>query len=98
MDLAPLPTAAIADACVRLRLPARGVPGLTPVLQGCMVAGRVLPVRHAGSVDVFFEALHAAAPGQVLVIDNAGRLDEGCIGDLTALEAMHRRCAAILVD
>lgn len=28
-----------------------------------------------------------ANPGDVLVIDNAGRADESCIGDLTALEA-----------
>jgi regulator of RNase E activity RraA len=29
----------------------------------------------------------AAQPGDILVIDNHGRTDEGCIGDLTALEA-----------
>ena len=31
--------------------------------------------------------MQGAQPGDVLVIDNGGRLDEGCIGDLTALEA-----------
>ena len=93
-----LPTAAVADACVRLQVPARALTGIRPVLPGRTVVGPVLPVRHAGSVDVFFEALHAARPGQVLCIDNGGRLDEGCIGDLTALEAMHHGCAAILVD
>jgi regulator of RNase E activity RraA len=62
------------------------------------VAGPVLPVRHAGSVDVFFEALQAAPRGALLCIDNGGRLDEGCIGDLTALEAMHHGCAGIVVD
>ncbi|MEA3165915.1 MAG: hypothetical protein QOJ26_784, partial [Thermoplasmata archaeon] len=94
----PLPAAAVADACVRLDVPARAVTDLTPVLPGAVVAGQVLPVRHAGSVDVFFEALQAARPGQVLCIDNGGRLDEGCIGDLTALEALHHGCAAILVE
>jgi 4-hydroxy-4-methyl-2-oxoglutarate aldolase len=93
-----LPTAAVADACVRLKVPARAVVGVHPVLPGRVVAGPVLPVQHAGSVDVFFEALQAAKPGQVLCIDNGGRPDEGCIGDLTALEAMHHGCAAILVD
>ena len=96
--LEPLPTAAVADACVRLKVTPRPVLGLAPVLPGSMVAGPVLPVRHAGSVDVFFEALQAARPGQVLCIDNGGRLDEGCIGDLTTLEAMHHGCSAILVD
>lgn len=93
-----LPTAAVADACVRLKLEARAVVGITPVLPGSMASGPVLPVRHAGSVDVFFEALQAAKPGQVLAIDNGGRLDEGCIGDLTTLEALHHGCVAILVD
>lgn len=98
MDLPALPTAAIADACVRLQVPARQVTGLYALIPGRIVAGRVLPVQHAGSVDVFFEALQGAAPGSVLCIDNGGRLDEGCIGDLTALEAMHHGCVAILVD
>src|SRR5687767_3829987 len=97
MDLPPLPTAAIADACVRLKVPDRAA-ALRPVLPGRTVAGRALPVRHAGSVDVFFEALQAAQPGDILCIDNGGRLDEGCIGDLTALEAMHHKVAAIVVD
>ncbi|HUR25760.1 MAG TPA: RraA family protein [Candidatus Thermoplasmatota archaeon] len=94
----PLPTAAIADACVRLKVAPRAVTGLYPLMPGRLVVGPVLPVQHAGSVDVFFEALQSAKPGQVLCIDNGGRLDEGCIGDLTALEAMHHGCAAILVD
>src|SRR5262249_47569420 len=43
--------------------------------------------RHVGSVDVFLEAFEAAAPGDVLVVDNGGRLDESCVGDLVVLEA-----------
>ena len=46
-----------------------------------------MPARHYGSVDVFLEALSSAGPGDVLVIDNGGRTDEACIGDLVALEA-----------
>ena len=98
MQLQPLPTAAIADACVRLKVPVRQVTGLYALMPGRIVAGPVLPVQHAGSVDVFLEAVQAATPGSVLCIDNQGRLDEGCIGDLTALEALHHGCAAILVD
>ncbi len=36
-------------------------------------------------------------PGNVLVIDNRGRLDEGCIGDLTTLEAQVSGLAGIVV-
>lgn len=63
-----------------------------------MLAGPALPARHAGSVDIFLEAFQGAKPGQILVIDNQGRPDEGCIGDLTALEALHHGIAAIVVD
>jgi regulator of RNase E activity RraA len=38
-----------------------------------------------------------AEPGDVLVIDNGGRMDEGCIGDLTALEAQGYGLAGIVV-
>ena len=47
----------------------------------------MLPARHYGSVDVFLEAMAQAEPGDVPVIDNGGRLDEACIGDLVLLEA-----------
>jgi 4-hydroxy-4-methyl-2-oxoglutarate aldolase len=43
-------------------------------------------VRHYGSVDIFLEAMTSAKPGDILVIDNGGRTDEACIGDLTVLE------------
>lgn len=61
------------------------------------LTGPALPVRHSGSVDVFLEAMQAAQPGDVLIIDNGGRLDEGCIGDLTALEAKNCNLAGIIV-
>jgi regulator of RNase E activity RraA len=38
-------------------------------------------------VDIFLEAMEGAAPGDVLVVDNGGRLDEACVGDLMVLEA-----------
>lgn len=86
--LASLTTAHLADACVRARVPVRCAPvGLRPVVTGSRVAGRVAPASHAGSVDVFLEAFEDAAPGDVLVVDNGGRLDEACVGDLVALEA-----------
>nr|WP_236646794.1 RraA family protein [Micromonospora acroterricola] len=81
-------TALVADACVRLGVPTRvAPPGIRAVEPGQRVAGRVLPVRHYGSVDVFLEAFERAEPGDVLVIDNGGRSDEACVGDLAVLEA-----------
>ncbi|MFZ5898949.1 MAG: RraA family protein [Bacillota bacterium] len=95
---AGLSTPLIADACLRLGLPLRPAPpGIRPVLPGSRMAGRVLPARHYGSVDVFLEAMMNASPGDVLVIDNGGRLDEGCVGDLTVLEAMACGLAGMVV-
>jgi regulator of RNase E activity RraA len=97
----PLPSAAVADAVVRHGLDLRlGPVGLEPVIPGVVVAGAALPVRHVGSVDVFLEAIERAgnaARGRILVIDNGGRLDEGCIGDLVTLECANAEIAAIVV-
>jgi len=95
---AQLSTPLIADAALRLKIPFRmSPPGIQPVIPNQRIAGRALPARHFGSVDVFLEAMQDAQPGDVLVIDNGGRLDEGCIGDLTALEAENCRLAGIIV-
>ena len=91
-------TAAVVDACVRLGVQPRVAPaGLTPIEAGMRVHGRVRPARHVGSVDVFLEALNGAHAGDVLVIDNAGLLDEGCIGDLIVLETKNAGVAGIVV-
>lgn len=93
-----LSTALIADAGLRLKVEARfAASGLKAVIPGSRLAGRVLPARHFGSVDVFLEAMEQADAGDVLVIDNAGRLDEGCIGDLTVLEAKAAELAGLIV-
>jgi regulator of RNase E activity RraA len=85
---ATLTTAHLADACIRARIPVRCGPApMRAVVPGDRLAGRVSPARHAGSVDVFLEAFEEAAPGDVLVVDNGGRLDEACVGDLVVLEA-----------
>jgi len=57
----------------------------------------VSPARHAGSVDIFLEALEGAAPGDVLMIDNGGRLDESCVGDLVALEVQAAGLEGIVI-
>jgi regulator of RNase E activity RraA len=85
---AALTTPHVADACLRAQIPVRCAPALLrPVLPGSRVAGHVSPTRHVGSVDIFLEALEQAEPGDVLLVDNDGRLDEACVGDLVALEA-----------
>ena len=95
---AGLSTPLVADAALRLRLSVRFAPaGIASMIPQSRLAGRVLPARHFGSVDIFLEAMQSAERGDVLVIDNGGRLDEGCIGDLTALEAQANGLAGIVV-
>ncbi len=97
-EFAELSTPLVADACLRCDVPLRAAdPGIRPVVPGQRVAGRVLPVRHYGSVDVFLEAFGTAITKDVLVIDNGGRLDEACIGDLTVLEAAAAGVAGLVV-
>jgi len=93
-----LTTAHLADACLRAAVPVRCAPALLQaVLPGSRIAGRVCPARHSGSVDIFLEAMEHAAPGDVLVVDNAGRLDESCVGDLVAQEAQAAGLAGIVI-
>ena len=88
----------IADACALLHVPLRlGPAHVRPIRQTMKVAGPACPAKHAGSTDVFLEAIAVAARGDVLVIDNVGRLDEGCIGDLVAGEAHVAGLAGIVV-
>lgn len=93
-------TAQIVDACMRLKLPYRiapaGIKSVAPV--SSMISGQALPVRHYGSVDIFLETLESnTTQDGILVIDNEGRDDEACIGDLVVLEAKYAGIQAIVV-
>jgi 4-hydroxy-4-methyl-2-oxoglutarate aldolase len=93
-----LSTPLIADACLRLKNPFRLAPfNISSVVPHPLVAGRALPVRHYGSVDIFLEVMLGSNAGDVLVIDNSGRTDEACVGDLTALEARANKLAGIVI-
>ncbi len=86
-SLVNLTTPHLADGCIRLGIPIRvGPSALQPIRPDMRCVGRARPVRHLGSIDVYFEALDDAQLGEVMVVDNGGRLDEACIGDIVALE------------
>ncbi|MBX7170625.1 MAG: RraA family protein [Pyrinomonadaceae bacterium] len=97
-DFYELTTPLIADACLRLKIPLRiAKNGISSIISGQKIVGRALPVQHFGSVDIFIEVMHNASAGDILVIDNQGRTDESCIGDLTVLEAKANQIAGIIV-
>lgn len=97
-QLKTLTTPHLADGCLSLGVPVRCAPAavqaLTPGMQCC---GGARAVRHVGSIDIFMEALHDVNPGEVMVIDNGGRLDEACIGDIVLLEAQAAGIAAFVI-
>ena len=93
-----LTTAHLTDGCVRAQVPVRCAPaGTHAVVPGDRVAGPVRPARHVGSVDIFLEAYETASPGDVLVVDNGGRLDESCVGDLAVLEARSAGVGGVVI-
>jgi 4-hydroxy-4-methyl-2-oxoglutarate aldolase len=93
-----LSTPLILDACIRVGVSLRAAPpGIASLVPGAKVAGRVLPARHYGSVDVFLEAFEVAQHGDVLIVDNGGRADEACVGDLVVLEAAGAALAGMVV-
>ncbi len=93
-----LTTPHVADACLRTGVEVRCAPaGLQALDPSKRAAGPVCPVRHYGSVDIFLEVLEETSPGEVMVIDNAGRLDEACVGDLIVLEAKQAGLAGIVI-
>jgi regulator of RNase E activity RraA len=88
----------LADGCLRCGVPIRFAPHALQAISPTMECrGRALPVRHVGSIDVFFEALEHAQPGDVIVIDNGGRTDEACIGDIVLLEARAAGIAGFVI-
>jgi regulator of RNase E activity RraA len=91
-------TAAIADAAVRLGIAVGTAPvGLIALLPGRPFAGPAAPVTHLGSVDVLLETIDDAPAGAVLVVDNGGRDDEACVGDLMLLEAASAGMAGAVI-
>jgi regulator of RNase E activity RraA len=98
VDLGGLTTAHVADGCLRVGVPVRcGPAGLRPLRPGTVFAGPAAPALHLGSVDRLLEAIETAHPGDVLVVDNAGRLDEACLGDLLVLEAADAGVVGVVV-
>lgn len=97
-ELSNLTTPHIADGCLRTGNPVRFAPaGTKPLVDGMRCLGRARPIQHNGSIDIFLEALEGMSPGVVLVVDNGGRLDEACIGDIVLLEAKAAGAAGFVV-
>lgn len=92
---AQLSTPRIADAALRLKIRFPISPlGIQPAIPDQRLAGPALQVRHFGSADVFLEAMQDARPGDVLLIDSGGRLDEHLRKMRGAIEEYSSRAAS----
>lgn len=93
-----LSVAQVADAVALLALPRRIAPsGVRSLFPGTKIAGPVCPVALHGYADHVLEGIYRGHEGDVLVLDNQGRLNEACFGDLAAYEARTQGLAGVVI-
>lgn len=93
-----LTTPDLANACLQLGVPLRVAPyDLQAIGKPDRFAGRVLPVQFGGTIDVILEACEASEPGDILVVDDGGRTDRSCVGELAVREAVMAGLSGVVV-
>lgn len=97
---AKLPTSSVSDAIDKLGLPGQ-VDGLLPMLAGARICGQAvtlsyMPVGLAGGTVGDF--LHLAEAGDVICIDNRGRLDCTVWGNILTEAAKAKGIAGTVID
>ncbi len=98
--LARFPTATVSDALDRLGRPG-ALLGIAPLSVSARVCGPAFTVRYvaAGSPPgTVGDYLDEVAPGDVVVLDNAGRTDCTVWGDILTAMASHRGVAGTVID
>ena len=100
-DIIKLGTSALSDAMDRLGIPGQAL-GIKPVDRSFLVCGPAFTVHnmpcdiHGGSVGDYIDDV---AEGQVICIDNAGRLDCTVWGDiLTIMGSLHNIGGTVIND
>lgn len=93
-------TTALSDALDRLGINGQAV-GIVPIVRTMRFAGRAYTVQMlpvgltGGSVGDYIDEVQ---PGEVVVIDNDGRLDATVWGDILTWVAAQRKIAATVID
>lgn len=101
--LKKLSTTNVSDALDKLVLKG-AVIGILPVWECGKIAGRAVTVKitaagltpsthHLGT-----EAINAAAPGDIIVVDNGGRQDVSCWGGILATAAYFKGISGVVID
>lgn len=97
-------TCAVSDALDTLRLPGAvtGVHALWPVQD--VVVGRVRTIRVAPRAEgvpghhIATQLVASAREGDVVVIDNRGRVDVSCWGGILTVAALQKGIAGVIID
>lgn len=103
--LASIDVCAVSDALDALGLPGV-VEGLLPLWQGARLVGRAVTMQLVeGAVPAGTSAPHlgaraieACVPGDVIVVDNAGRVGMGAWGGMLTLAASLRGVRGVIID
>lgn len=103
--LATLDVCSVSDAMDALGLEG-AIVGLVPLWEGARLFGRAVTVRLAEGppppdaevVHLGAAAIEASNPGDVIIVDNAGRTDMAGWGGLLTLAASVRGSAGVVVD
>jgi regulator of RNase E activity RraA len=103
--LRALDTCAVSDALDALGLDGV-ITGITPRWEGARAAGRAVTMRLAEGtapedqpkVHLGVRAILAAAPGDVIVVGNDGRVDMGSWGGLLSVAARQRGLSGVITD
>jgi regulator of RNase E activity RraA len=103
--LSTLDVCSVSDAMDALDIQG-AVAGLVPLWEGARLVGRAVTVRlaegppppEAPVVHLGAAAIEASRPGDVIVVDNAGRTGMGGWGGLLTLAASLRGIAGVVVD
>jgi regulator of RNase E activity RraA len=94
-DLLGLSTSLISDCLDRLH----GAVGLIPFHGSRKLAGIACTVKTRPGDNLYlYRALTALRPGEVLVVDGGGNLDNAIVGELMQLYAQSRHCAGFVID
>lgn len=100
----PYSTTNVSDALDKLGLPP-GIIGILPLYDSCpkllgtamtmkiTAAGPTRPSAHMG-----VDPIMSARKGDVIVIDNAGRLNENCWGEILTYASIQRGIAGVVID
>ena len=99
-SLAAYSTATVSDALDKLGRPGSML-GLAPLFDGARLCGRAFTVRYVAAglpPGTVGDYLDDVAPGEVVVLDNGGRVDCTVWGDILTAMAADRNVAGTVID